>query len=91
MTKKEFKKKVRFEIYSTNFHKRKRTNALFFDQTKDGFKYMMYCENSLMNKTKLFDEFYDWIVNGKNPQYFVQYKYAMSDADRFKVKLSLSY
>ena len=90
MNKTEFKKKVRFEIYCRTYPNRTRINALFFDQTSNGFKYMVACEHKTLTKKKLLDVFYNWIVKEENPPYFVHYKYAILDQDRFKISLSLS-
>ena len=44
---------------------------------------------NLVAKKELFDEFYEWVINGVELPYYVQYKYAKDDTERFKVPLSL--
>lgn len=88
MTKKNFKELCSFHEYGKGRSKR---NAIYFDwQTNDngnGFKYMVKSRHENLNKSELFNVLYDWVVNSKQPDWYVQCKYATTDNDRFKVSL----
>jgi len=91
MTKKEFKEQCSFHEYGRGKNKR---NAIYFgykcnlDNDAVGYKYMVKCSVVDSTKAELFGILYDWI-NEKIQQvpYWVQYKFAITDQDRFKVKL----
>ena len=40
-----------------------------------------------LNKNELFEVLYNWVFNQKQPDWYVQHKYAETDKDRFKVSL----
>ena len=92
MTKKEFKEKTHSHVYSGN---RTKTNVLFFDwqETNNGrgFKYGVASDVDNCCKKDLFNHLFDWVVNNIEPPYFVRYKYAMTDRQRFKTPLSLNF
>jgi hypothetical protein len=90
MTKKQFSNEVSFH----NYGKRDGKIALYYDYKSydgvHGYKYMVYSHKSNATKKELLDIFYQW-VNGLIDQvpYYIGYKYAINDTDRFKVKLTL--
>jgi len=91
MTKKEFKDLCSFHEYGKGQNKR---NAIYYDWKSDfdnkavGFRFMV--KTSIQNalKSELFNELYDW-VHGKiqQPSYWVLYRYAATEQDRFKVSI----
>jgi hypothetical protein len=96
ITKKEFKEKCDFHVYKGS----RRINAIYFDwqsgitedgQRFNGFKYMVYADSKRMSKTELFNELWKWVADIEHPQpsYKIQYRYAETNAKRFKVPLSL--
>ena len=95
MTKKTFNQEVSYH----NYGKRDGKIALYYDwQGGDfqknehwrGFKYMVYCHKCDATKKELMDIFYQW-VNGiiNNVPWWVNYKFATTDNDRFKVAICL--
>jgi len=99
MTKKEFKAGCNEQTYTGwNGHKI-RINAFFFGWLSGedmatgkrfaGYKYMVSTNVKNISKAKLFDLFYKWVENGENLPYYVDYKFAQFDIDRFKVSLSI--
>ena len=72
-----------------------KTNAIYFGwKSTDvgiGFKYAvaMHIENG--TKTQLFEYMYQWVCNSVALPYFVRYKCAVNDEDRFKVGLNLNF
>ena len=98
ITKKEFKEKVRFDLYSSSSCTSK-TNVFFYDWKSDfsnnkrivGYKYAVAALRTHISKAKLLDQLYDWVVNEKQPDYYVRYKFASTDEQRFKVPLSLNF
>lgn len=99
MTKSDFKDRCNDQTYTGWNGHRVRVNAFFFDwkqgTTADGkyfggYKYMVSTNVKNLSKAKLFDYFYQWITE-KITQlpYYINYRYAENDTDRFKVPLSL--
>ena len=90
MTQKEFKERCSFHEYGRGQGKK---NAIFFDWKTDfdngvnGFKYMVKGHIQNSTKAELFKEFFNWVINQIEPSYYTQYKYAETDADRFKVPI----
>jgi hypothetical protein len=95
MTKKSFNQDVSYH----NYGKRNGKIALFYDwQTGDyekgerwrGYKWMVYCRKENATKKELMDIFYQW-VNGiiDNLPYYIDYKFAITDDNRFKVPITL--
>jgi hypothetical protein len=99
MTKKEFKEMVSDHTYTGWNGKRIRVNAFFFDfkqgTTEDGkyfggYKFRVSTDVRNCSKAELLNEFYNW-VTGKTQQvpWYVDYRYAETDVQRFKPGLSL--
>lgn len=92
MTKKEFKERCTFRTYGRGKY---RENAIYFDwqktDTGTGYKYAVAASVEFMTKASLFNEFYDWVIHGIEPQYCVRYKYADQDHHRFKLPLVLTW
>jgi len=89
MTKKNFKEKCSFHEYGRGKNKR---NAIFFDwQSNDkgnGFKFMVKTKVCNFSKQELFNHLYDWVTEKiQAPDWFVEYKYAKTDEERFKVPI----
>lgn len=91
MTKKSF-------IEDVDYHKYGKKTVLFYDwkngdSTKGehfrGFKYMVWVHKENATKKELMDIFYQW-VNGLIDQvpYYVGYKFANTDDQRFKIPIS---
>jgi hypothetical protein len=95
MTKKEFVEQCDFHVYTGWSGKRIKHNVIYFDykQTDEGrgFKYAVAMNIEDGTKAELTQHLYDWIFNGTNLPWYVRYKYAESDAQRFKVGLSLNW
>lgn len=98
ISKKEFKENCREEVYTGYNGHRTRINCFHYDwksgKTPEGkyfggYKYRMYANVKNMSKAELFKAFYNWVVNEIQPDYYVQYKFAATDEQRFKVSLSL--
>ena len=99
MTKKQFKSLVRDMVYSGWNGKRIRINAFFYGWKSGedistgrrfaGYQYMISTNVKNVSKASLFDLFYKWVEKGENLPYYVDYKFAQLDADRFKVSLSI--
>lgn len=84
MTKKEFKERCSFHEYGRGKNKR---NAIYYDYTRDGFKYMVKTNIENAKKNELFNILYNWVIKEEIPDWWVEYKYAATDNDRFKVAL----
>jgi hypothetical protein len=93
MTKKEFKSRCYFNSYGSG---KSKINAIWFDWNDTmpniGYKYMVKATIDNCKRKELFDCFYDWVINEKPLRYYyINYKYAINNEDRFKVPLSMSY
>jgi len=98
MTKKEFKAKCNDMVYSGWNGNKIRINAFYFDYQEGtdmatgksfrGYKYQVASNVKNISKAKLFDLFYKWVENGENLPYYVDYKFAQFDTDRFRISLS---
>jgi hypothetical protein len=91
MTKSDFKKECYTTIYKGN---RIKINAIFFDwkqnnnkESFQGYKYMVKSNVLNCSKKELFDIMYNWVNNEVQPPYYVLYKYAITDKERFKIPL----
>lgn len=89
MTKKEFKERCSFHEYGKGQNKR---NAIYFGSGHDkdgrwlGFQFMVKSGVQSIGKQDLFNVLYDWVNERINqPPYYVQYRYAETDEQRFKV------
>lgn len=89
MTKKEFKERCSVHVYGKG---KRKLNAIYFDWLssgiKSGYKFMVKTTIDLHNLTELRNIMYDWVIKDIEPPYTVQYRYAMTDEDRFKVSLT---
>jgi hypothetical protein len=92
MTKKDFKERCDFHRYTGG---RERHNVIFFDwKVTDegrGFKFAVAASTENSTKKDLFDAFFEWVTKEIEPSYWVRYKYAETDANRFKVPLALNF
>ena len=98
MTKKEFKSLVRDMVYIGFNGNKIRINAFYFDYKEGedtstgkffrGYKYQVASNVKNISKADLLDLFYKWVENGENLPYYVDYKFAQFDTDRFRVSLS---
>lgn len=94
MTKKEFKEMCSFHTYRGH---RTKINAIFFDWKTDkatghsfGYKYMVSSNVENLSKAELFDYFYQWVTEKiVTLPWYINYRYADTDRNRFKVPLSL--
>jgi len=95
MTKKEFKERCSFHLYTGVGMNRIKTNVIFFDWKRTdkghGFKYGVASVNTNCTKAELFKHLFDWVVNEVEPPYYVRYRFAETDAKRFKTPLSLNF
>jgi hypothetical protein len=91
MTKKEFKSMCDFHTYTGWNGCKIRNNAIYFDWVNGlGYKYMVYANVQDCTKAELFDYLYKKITNKiKDLPYYIIYKCAINDSQRFKVFLSL--
>jgi len=95
MTKKEFIEQCNFHVYTgyLNGHKIKH-NVIFFDYKDNdegrGYKYAVAMDIKNGTKAKLIDYLYDW-VREKTLPYYVRYKFAATDAERFRPQLQLNW
>ena len=93
MTKKAFK-----ELCNSGHeygHGKNKHNAMFFDWVRNddgvGFKYGVAMSIVNGNKKELFDAFYNWVVKGIDLPYYIRYKYANTDNQRFKTPICLNF
>ena len=90
MTKKAFKEMCSFHCYGKGQNKR---NAIYYGWASEGhkyagFQYMVKASVERCSKAELFNALYDWVNGGiLVVPYYVQYRYAQTDAERFKVSL----
>ena len=98
MTKNQFKADSNEQTYSGWNGKKIKINAFFFgwESGEDistgrrfaGYKYMVSGNIKDINKADLFKAFYAWVINQENLPWYINYKFATTDAERFKVPLS---
>ncbi len=84
MSKKDFKLKCSFHEYGRGKNKK---NAIYFDYNFHGYKYMVKANIEDCKRNELLNILYDWIFNDIVPPWYVFYKYAPTDNERFKVSL----
>ena len=93
ITKKEFKTKCSFHEYGRGKNK---INTIYFDWHTShegnfaGYKYMVNAAVCDCKKDELLQAMYNWVI--KEDQlipYYIDYKYAATDKDRFKVQLTM--
>ena len=93
ISKKEFKANCSFHEYGTG---RNKINAIYYDYKSNaeegfsGYKYMVSaCVDDCL-KAELIKEMYKWVILEKqNVPYWIDYKYAPTDKERFKISLSM--
>ena len=86
MTKKDFKELALNNVYTSTG---KRINAFFFGYKDHTWKFMAWCDTKDANKQELFDLMYKWCINEIELPWWVNYKIAETDEQRFKIPLSL--
>ena len=106
MTKKDFIKDCDFHVYTGHGIKHNVIYFDYktvYDETVEpdellgkpviarGFKYGVALDIKDGTKAELINHAYNWIVKEINLPYYVRYKYAETDAKRFKVGLSLNW
>jgi hypothetical protein len=95
VSKKSFKEKCDFHVYTGWNGHRIKHNVIYFDykQTDEGrgFKYAVAMDIQNGNKAELFEALYQWVCNSVALPWYIRYKCANEDKDRFKVGLSLNF
>lgn len=97
MTKKAFKEQCNSQTYVGWNGRKIRINAFFFDYKSGsigdkyfgGYKFMVSANVNTMSKAELFNEFYQWVVNGIAPSTVIKVKFADTDEKRFKISLQM--
>ena len=94
ITKKEFKSSVNSQTYTGWNGHRIKINAFFFDYKQGenfrGYKFMVSANVKNLKKSELLDIFYTWITEQiSQVPWYVKYKFANTDKDRFKISLSM--
>lgn len=94
MTKKLFKELCNFQVFTGVS---KRVNAIYYDWKSEpngetyivGYKYMAYADVKNCSKADLFSAFHKWVTKEQPLPWYINYKYAETDLQRFKVPLSI--
>ena len=93
ISKKSFKERCSFHTY-TGWNGFKH-NVIYFDYQETekgkGFKYAVAMNVKNGTKAELFEAFYQWVCNSIELPWYIRYKYANDDENRFKVSLSLNW
>ena len=90
MTKKDFKEKCSFHEYGKGKEKR---NAIYYDWSNDyennslGFKYMVKASVENSSKAELFNILYEWVIKMIMLPWWVTYRFAETEQNRFKVSI----
>ena len=90
MTKKDFKEKCSFHEYGKGKEKR---NAIYYDWSNDyennslGFKYMVKADVENSSKAELFNILYEWVIKMIMLPWWVTYRFAETEQNRFKVSI----
>lgn len=85
MTKKEFKELCDFHVYGSG---KKKRNAIYYNRGVNGFTHMVKTSVQNYKKAELFNILYDWVTGViSEPDYYVEYRYAKTEAEQFKVKI----
>jgi len=94
-TKKEFKERCSFHLYTGVGYNRTKTNVIFFDwqdtENGRGFKYGVAADRTNCSKADLFKHLFEWVTKEVSLPYYVRYKFAETDANRFKTPISLTF
>lgn len=95
MTKKQFKEQCSFHTYVGWNGSKLKHNAIYFghqsNENGSGYKYAVAMDIKNGTKAELFEILYQMVTKEVIPPYYVRYKYAETDAKRFKVGLSLNF
>jgi hypothetical protein len=90
--KKEFKDRCSFHTYKGSGVK---YNAIYFDWQDNkeglGYKYAVAMEIKDGTKAELFNEFYKWVCECVCLPWYIRYKFAVEDKQRFKVGINLNF
>lgn len=99
ISKTEFKKICLDQTYTGWNGRRIRVNAFFFGYKQGttpegryfgGYQFMVSTNVENYKKDELLDIFYQWVTGQiSHPNYYVKYKYAETDEQRFKIPLSM--
>ena len=93
ISKKSFKE--RCDMSHTYKGDRSRINTIYFDwqETPEGrgFKCAVAMDTRNGTKAELLDILYHWICQSEAPPWYVRYKYANEDKDRFKCPICLNF
>jgi len=93
MTKKDFRE--RCDTDSVYGNGAKRINSVYVDWSEcdnhKGFKFGAATSIENCTKAELFNHVYDWIVNEVNLPYYIYYRVALTDAERFKTPIVFKY
>lgn len=85
MSKKEFKERCSFHVYGKG---QRKINAIYYDWRSTGFKYVVKGHIRGIKLNELFNVLYNWVIKDEIPPYYVHYKFAETDENRFKVNLT---
>jgi len=92
VSKKSFRDKCDFHVYKGNGTKH---NVIYFDwQENDkgrGFKYASAMDSRNGTKAELFEAMYQWVCNSIALPWYIRYRCAVNDENRFKVGISLNF
>jgi len=95
VSKKEFKELCSFHTYKGWDGHRVKYNAIYFDwKSTDeglGFKYAVAMNIKDGTKAELFTELYKWVCECVALPWYIRYKYAVEDKQRFKAGISLNF
>jgi len=95
VSKKEFKELCSFHTYTGWNGHRIKFNAIYFDwkDTEEGrgFKYAVAMNIKDGTKAELFAELYKWVCECVALPWYIRYKCAVEDKQRFKPGLSLNF
>jgi len=95
ISKKEFKKQSDAHVFTGWNGKRIKHNVIYFDYQQGdgfkGFKYVVAMDIKEGTKAELEKHLYDWVNNEIEPPYNVRYKFAATDANRFRPQLTLTF
>lgn len=95
VSKKSFKEHCSFHTYTGWNGQRIKHNVIYFDwqetEKGKGFKYAVAMDIKNGTKAELFEALYQWVCNSVALPWYIRYKYAKNDENRFKVSLSLNF
>lgn len=95
MTKKAFKERCSFHTYTGWNGRRIKHNVIYFDwqntEKGNGFKYAVAMNIVDGTKAELFEAMYKWVCESIALPWYIRYKCAVNDENRFKAGLSLNF